>query len=43
MYSVIYDDGYWWICKDGEKLSDLDGFIDPVSPEIIVKELNNEI
>lgn len=43
MYEVIYDDGYWWICKDGEILDDLGSFIEPVSPEIIIKEIEDEI
>lgn len=43
MYQVEYDDGYWWILKDGVVLEELGGFIDPVSPEIIIKEIENEI
>lgn len=43
MYSVIYDNGYWWITKNGEILESLGGFIDPLSPEIIVKELEDEV
>lgn len=45
MYEVIYDsdDGLWWVAKDGVALKDLGGFIEPVTPEIIVKEIENEI
>ncbi len=43
MYDIIYDDGLWWITKNDEVLEDLGGFIDPVSPEIIIKEIKNEI
>lgn len=43
MYDVLFEDGYWWITKDGEILRDLGGFTDPVSPEIIVKEIKDEV
>ena len=43
MYDIIYDDGLWWITKNDEVLEDLGGFTDPVSPEIIIKEIKNEI
>ena len=45
MYQVIYDndDELFWITKDGETLKDLGGFIDPVTPEIIIEEIKNEI
>ena len=43
MYDVIYMDEYWWITKDGRILEELGGFIDPISPEIIVREINGEI
>lgn len=42
MYDIIFDDGLWWITYNGKKL-DIDGFIDPVSPEIIIEEIENEI
>ena len=42
MYEVKYDmdDGLFWIVKDGRALKDLGGFIEPVTPEIIIKEMN---
>ena len=42
---VVYEDGEFWISKDGKILKDLGGFIDPLSPEIIIKEIedNGEI
>lgn len=43
MYNVVLDDGKWWISKDGKICEDLGGFIDPISPKIIVEELNGEI
>lgn len=43
MYQVIYDDGLWWIMKDGKILEDIGGFADPVSPEIIIEEIKYEV
>ena len=43
MYEVVVKDGLWWISKNGEILEQLGSFIDPVSPEIIVEEINSEI
>jgi hypothetical protein len=45
MYQVIYDkdDGLWWIVKDGKALTDLGGFIEPVTPRIIIQEIENEL
>ena len=45
MYKVIFDndDGLWWITKDGKALTDLGGFIEPVTPNIIIKEIENEL
>ena len=40
---VVYKDGEFWISKDGKILKELGGFIDPVSPEIIIKEIKDEI
>ena len=40
---VIYKDEKFWISKDGKILKELGGFIDPISPEIIIKEIENEI
>lgn len=43
MYDIVYDNQLWWIRKDGVILEELGGFIEPVSPEIIIKEIENEI
>ena len=45
MYNVQYDDdtGLFWIMKNDKLLKDLGGFIDPVTPEIIIREIKNEI
>ena len=42
MYEVVYDDGLFWISKDGSILHQLGGFIDPVTCEIIIREIENE-
>ena len=42
MYEVKYTDGEFWIYRNGKKLDELGGFIDPVSPKIIIKEILNE-
>ena len=41
MYEVIYKDGEFWIKKDDKILDELGSFIDPISPEIIIKEILN--
>lgn len=38
---VVYEDGLFWIKKDGKTITELGGFIDPVTPEIIIKEIEN--
>ena len=43
MYDVILKDGKWWISKDDEILEDLGSFDDPISPKVIVREINGEI
>lgn len=40
---VIYKDGEFWISQDGKILKELGGFVDPISPEIIIKEIKDEI
>jgi len=43
MYTVEYIDGWWRILKDGEVIEDLGKFSDPISPKIIVEEINGQI
>ena len=45
MYKVVYnkDDNLWWISDDDMILDDLGGFIDPISPKVIVEVLNGEV
>ena len=43
MYDIIYEDELFWIAKDGVILRDLGGFIEPVSPQIIIREIEDEI
>lgn len=38
---VVYENGEFWISKDGEILKELGGFIDPISPKIIIEEIEN--
>ena len=42
---VVYEDGKFWISKNGKILREIGGFIDPISPKIIIKEIeeNGEI
>lgn len=39
MYEVKYSAGEFWIYKNGKRVDELGGFIDPISPEIIIKEI----
>lgn len=43
MFEVVLKDGEWWISENGKILDELGSFIDPISPKIIVEELNGEI
>ena len=43
MYEVVLKDNKWWISNSGKILDELGGFNDPISPKIIVRELNEEI
>jgi hypothetical protein len=40
---VVYEDCKFWISKDGKILRELGGFIDPVSPQVIIEEIKDEI
>lgn len=42
MFEIKYEDELWWIFKNDERLDDIGGFIDPLSPEIMLKEILNE-
>ena len=39
---VVYKNGEFWISKDGKILEELGGFIDPISPQVIIKEIKEE-
>lgn len=41
-YEVKYIDGEFWIVHDGEILRELGGFIDPISPKIIIEAMTSE-
>lgn len=43
MYDIILKDGLFWITYDGNVLEELGGFIEPISPEIIIKEIQDEV
>jgi hypothetical protein len=45
MYEVVYDkdDGLFWIYKDNKALRSLGGFIEPLTPELIIKEIEDEV
>ena len=43
MYQVVYEDELFWVSKNGEIIRSIGGFIDPVTPEIIIEEIKNEI
>ena len=43
MYQVVYEDELFWVSKDGKISESIGGFIDPVTPEIIIEEIKNEI
>lgn len=36
---VVYKDEEFWISKDGKILEELGGFIDPITPKIIIEEI----
>lgn len=38
---VVYNNELFWISKDGKILEELGGFIDPISPQIIIEEIKN--
>jgi hypothetical protein len=39
---VKFIDGEFWIVKNGEILEEMGGFIDPVSPKIIIEAMRSE-
>ncbi len=43
MYDVEYIDGEWWITFNGRVLTELGSFIDPLSPKIIIEEIEDEV
>lgn len=43
MYEVVLNDGKFWISKDGKILEVIGSFDEPLTPEIIIKEIENEI
>lgn len=43
MYGIVYSEDKWWITYNGEILKDLGSFIDPISPKIIIEEIQDEI
>ena len=43
MYSVILKNKQWWIQKDDVILKEIGGFDDPISPEILLEAIQDEI
>ena len=41
VFEVVLEDEKWWISKDGEICKDLGSFIDPITPQIIIKEIED--
>lgn len=39
MYDIKYEDGDWWITKDGKICDELPSFCDPVSAKIFIREM----
>ena len=42
MYEVVYNDGLFYVSKDGSILEYLGGYIEPLTCEIIIREIENE-
>ena len=40
VYEVVLKDERWWISKNGKIIESLGSFIDPISPKIIIEELD---
>lgn len=43
MYDIILKDGLFWITYKDEIVEELGGFIEPISPEIIIMEIKDEL
>ena len=43
MYDIIYEDELFWITYNGKKLVELGGFIEPISPKMIIEEIKDEV
>lgn len=43
MYDVLFDGKVYWIIYNGIILNELGSFIDPVSPKIIIEEIEDEV
>lgn len=43
MYDIILRDGLFWITYKGKVVEELGGFIESISPEIIIMEIQDEV
>lgn len=43
MYDVVYKDEKYWISYNGKIVEDIGSFDEPVSPNIIIKEIEDEV
>ena len=42
MYDIILKDELFWITYNGNIVEELGGFTEPVSPKVIINEIENE-
>lgn len=43
MYSIEFDGELYWITYNGKRIDELGGFIEPVSPMVIIEEIRDEV
>lgn len=43
MYDIEFDGELYYITYRGKRIEGLDGFIEPISPMVIIKEIEYEI
>lgn len=43
MYDIVYKNELFWITYNGKVVEEFGGFIDPISPKIIIEEIRDEV
>lgn len=43
MYKVVFENGKFWISYKGKLLEDIGSFDEPISPQVIIEEIKDEI